>query len=197
MVIALTGKCCSGKNYISSLIEKYGYTIIDVDVISANIFNCLTKEILEIFGKDVLVKGKIDRKLVGQILFKDKTKRLTLESIIHPLVYKDIFNTLDKNPNENYLINIPLLKQSELLDRIDSILWIKSPLLLRIFRAYKRDNYGFFTLFRRIITQKKLSVKHLKTTVDIYYIDNSCFSIRLNYKLDLILNKLQRGSNDI
>lgn len=196
MVIALSGKCCSGKNYISNLFKKSGFTIIDVDVISAKIFNDIPHKIIEIFGEGVARNSVINRKLVGDILFKDSIKRKALEDVIHPLVYKDILSTLDENKGRDYIINIPLLKQSILLDRLDSIVWIKSPLLLRIYRATKRDSYKFSTLFRRIITQKKLSVKYLKTTVDIYYIDNSWFSIGLEKNLNLILNNFQRGSND-
>lgn len=193
MVMAISGKCCSGKNYISSLFESSGFTIIDVDKISADIFNQVTEEVVSIFGKDVIVNGEVDRKRVGDILFSDIQKREALEGIIHPLVYNSIFNIIDSDSQKDYIVNIPLLKQGELLERLDGIVWVNSPLLLRIFRAYRRDSYRFITLFRRIITQKKLSVKYLKTTVDIYYIDNSWFSIGLKSKLNLILNRLQRG----
>lgn len=196
MVVALSGKCCSGKNYISCMFEKRGFTIIDVDVISTEVFNCIPGKIIEIFGEGISVSGIINRKLVGNILFRDSIKRKALEDVIHPLVYKDILSTLDENPDRDYIINIPLLKQSILLDRLDSIVWIRSPFLLRIYRAVKRDSYKFSTQLRRLITQKKLSVKYLKTTVDKYYIDNSWFSIGLEKNLNLVLNNFQRGSND-
>ncbi|MGL1894434.1 MAG: dephospho-CoA kinase [Spirochaetaceae bacterium] len=193
MIIALSGKCCSGKNYISSILEDLGYTIIDVDELSKTVFTRSLKEVSELFGDSVIVDGNIDRKKVGDIIFSEPDKRLALENIIHPLVYKEIFNTLDDNPETNFVVNIPLLTDIQLVKRCRGIIWIKSPLLLRIFRAIKRDKYNFITVFKRILAQKKLSVKHFITIVDIYYIKNSWFSNKIEMDLNKILAKLQRG----
>ncbi|QEN05704.1 dephospho-CoA kinase [Thiospirochaeta perfilievii] len=188
MVIALSGKCCSGKNYISSIFESRGFKIIDVDILAGEIFSKLDNQILKIFGNTVLVNGRVDKKRVGDLLFKDKEKREELEGIIHPLVYDRIIEIIgDKG---DYIINIPLLKPSILVDYLDYIVWIKSPLLLRLYRAKHRDNYTFITLVRRIWAQKKLSVKYFITTVDIYYIYNSWFTKGLDKQVSSILNKL-------
>ena len=86
MVIALSGKCCSGKNYISDKFKSDGFTIIDVDIVSRDVFNSNQEQIIQLFGESVVVDGILSRKAVGEIVFSDKQKRLELEELIHPKV---------------------------------------------------------------------------------------------------------------
>jgi len=126
VVIALTGKCCSGKNYISDIFSRNGFTIIDVDNISRDVFDDSSDKILELFGTT-------DRSKIGSIIFSNPKFRELLEAIIH------------------------------------------------------------YTIIKRIHVQRKLSVKHLKGSVDIYYIRNSWFSMVLKRDVKNILTKLERG----
>lgn len=195
MVIAITGKCCSGKNYITNIISKENFIVLDVDVISHSVFKDSEDRIIEHFGSSILTLGKIDRKKLGNVVFSDNKKREELEGIIHPGVYREIYKVIDSDKKRDYLINIPLLTNSELIDRCDNIIWIKSPLILRIYRALKRDNYHIITVIKRIISQRKLSVKHFKSSVDISIIRNSFSSKVLNRDISLLLNRLKRGLN--
>ena len=190
MVVALSGKCCSGKNHICK--QLVGFDSIDVDLLAREAFNDSTEDIISIFGNGVLENGVVSRKLVGDILFEDNTKRTQLESILHPLTYEKIYNII-QDESRDWIINIPILKDKDLIDRCDAIIWIRSPLLLRLIRALKRDNYSFCTVIRRIMAQKELSVKYLKSNVDTYYIDNSWFSIGLKRDINAVLKRLRRG----
>lgn len=193
MVLAVSGKCCSGKNHITGIMEVYGFESIDVDLVSADIFKNSTEAIISIFGSEVLENGVVNRAKVGDQLFADKSKRAALESIIHPLTYEHIYNIIDKNPTGDYIINIPILKEMGLIERCNAIIWVQSPLLLRIYRALKRDNYTIITVLRRIMAQKKLSIKHLNSTVDKYCINNSWYSIGLERDISAVLKRLGRG----
>ncbi len=193
MVIALSGKCCSGKNYISDKFKSDGFTIIDVDIVSRDVFNSNQEQIIQLFGESVVVDGILSRKAVGEIVFSDKQKRLELEELIHPKVYQFIINQIKANSSTDYIINIPLLKKSELIEHLNGIVWIRSPLLLRIIRALKRDSYSLLVILKRIWSQKKLSVKYFKSSVDIYYIDNSWFSKQMEGSYNLTLNRLRKG----
>lgn len=192
MVIALSGKCCSGKNHVCDLLSQHGFDVIDVDLVAREAFNDSTDDILNIFGPSVVENGVVCRKLVGDILFADKDKRVALESILHPLTYTNIYKMIEDD-TKDWIINIPILKEQALIDRCYAVVWIRSPLLLRFIRALKRDKYSFFTVIRRIIAQKKLSVKYLKSIVDIYYIDNSWFSRGLKRDIKVVLKRLRRG----
>lgn len=188
MVVALSGKCCSGKNYISDLFKERGWEIVDVDIVSHNIFNKSGSEIVKLFGSSIVRDGEIDRKRVGEVVFSDSGKLRELEKIIHPKVYKEIYRKIEGEGN--YLINIPLLTDYDLVERCDYIVWIKSPLILRFFRALKRDHYSFITVFKRIYTQRKLSVKQFTNIVDIFYIRNGFNSKKVVFEFKKLLKKI-------
>lgn len=191
MVIALSGKCCSGKNYVSSLLEKRGFKIVDVDIISHEVFNKSQKEIIDSFGNDILSNGVIDRKKLGKLVFSNKAQRERLEKIIHPGVYKEIFKEIESSGK--HVINIPLLTNNELVVKCDLVIWIKSPLFLRIYRALKRDGYSIITVFKRIVSQMKLNVKHFTWDVDIYSIRNGFNLKKVDKELEKLLIKIDRG----
>lgn len=46
----------------------------------------LRERVRERFGESVLVHGEVDRKALGEIVFRDKVARRDLEAMIHPLV---------------------------------------------------------------------------------------------------------------
>lgn len=191
MVIALSGKCCSGKNYVSSLFEQKGFKIIDVDVISHKVFKESHNKIVECFGDEIMTNGEINRKKLGKIVFSKKDKREKLESIIHPGVYKEIFTQIEVKGD--FVINIPLLTSKELVAKCNYVVWINSPLILRFYRALKRDGYSIVTVIKRIITQIKLNVKHFNWDVDIYSIRNGFNLKKVEKELDKLLIKINRG----
>ncbi len=186
MVIALSGKCCSGKNYICELLRNSGFYIIDVDEISKQIFNRNIQKIIELFGTD-------NRTDIAKIIYSNKKKRMDLEELLHPIIYQEIDKEIIECGSSKVIVNIPLLNNLKFIQKCSAILWINSPLLLRFYRALKRDNYSFSTVLKRIWSQKKLSTKYLKVSVDIYYIDNSWFSFGLKRSCKTALNRLSRG----
>lgn len=186
MLVGLSGKCCSGKNYISDQLEGMGYRVIDVDLLSKEVFNNSLDDIKELFGTS-------DRKEIGDIIFRDQTMRSKLEAIIHPRVYEEIYKESESREGEVLIINIPLLNDTEFVDKTDIIIWIKSPLILRIKRALKRDHYSFKTVISRIWSQRKLSAKHFSDSADIYYIKNGLKASRLRKDLKKVITRLQRG----
>lgn len=191
MILAITGKCCSGKNYVTSILEKKDFITIDADLISRKVFNETTDKIIELFGNNIVTDGKIDRTKVADYVFSNSEKRMSLEALIHPLVYEEIFRIIDSNKDRDYIVNIPLLNNATLINRCDAVIWIKSSLLLRFVRGIKRDKLSVFTQIKRIYVQRKLSVKHLKSVVDIYIVRNSFSERVLNRDIVLLLKGLE------
>ena len=117
MVIGVTGKYCSGKNVVSGILRKQGFTEIDVDKIGHQVLAAEKKAVTDTLGRRILDRaGKIDRKKLADIVFKSKKNRIKLEAILHPLMKKRI-QTIIKNNNNNFVINAALLFQMQ-LDRL-------------------------------------------------------------------------------
>lgn len=171
MVIGVGGKYCSGKNTLCSYLEKEGWSVIDADLIGHQVLKDKSQEVTACFGKEILdEKGSIDRKKLGQIVFSSKKELVALEAIVHPVMYNRISELCTKHPKS--VINAALLEKMNVYTLCSRIIWVESPLCLRIKRALRRDKAGICSVFKRIFSQRKLKSKHLRKNVDIYTIRN-------------------------
>ena len=85
----LTGGIASGKTTISMLLEEKGAHIIDFDRLAHKAEEpgeAAWKGIVDHFGGIVLSDGKIDRKKLGDIVFKNPRELEELNCIVHPVV---------------------------------------------------------------------------------------------------------------
>ena len=88
-VIGILGGIGSGKSTVAAEFAKLGCKVIDADEIAHELLNepSVKEKLLDIFGQDILDSSdKIDRKKLAEIVFTDKKKIASLNSIIHPLV---------------------------------------------------------------------------------------------------------------
>ena len=56
MVIGVTGGIASGKSTVVSFFKEWGADIIDVDKLGWEVLESKQKEVIKVFGKEVLVK---------------------------------------------------------------------------------------------------------------------------------------------
>ena len=174
--VALTGGIGAGKSTITSKFHALGTPIIDSDIISRSIVApgkpCLDAIISE-FGKKILdLRGEIHRQKLRNIIFNDSEAKKRLESIVHPVIYKEI---ADEISNINYpycLIVVPLLIETRATERFDRILLIDVTEKTQLIRAAKRD---------------KASIKHILETIK----NQTSRKQRLHYADDIIDNNTE------
>ena len=96
--IGITGSISSGKSSITRYLQNKKYVVIDSDEISRNLMNepRVIKEVVKVFGNDILIDNKVNRKKLGSIIFSDNHKKEQLNKIIHPLVKKEILKLIDR-----------------------------------------------------------------------------------------------------
>lgn len=113
--IAITGNISTGKSEALKIFKKLGAYTIDADEISHDLLENdldIKKNILKLFGKKILEKGKIDRKKIAKIVFSDENKLKKLEKLIHPKILNEIEKEYEKVKNKNYdffIVEMPLL----------------------------------------------------------------------------------------
>lgn len=92
--IGLTGGIGSGKSTVSQLLSELGAFVIDADKVGHEIYlpgKEAWKQVTAAFGQDILAPDQtIDRKKLGAIVFSGEEHRKKLNSIVHPLMFKDI-----------------------------------------------------------------------------------------------------------
>jgi dephospho-CoA kinase len=147
LIIGLTGGVASGKNFVASQFEKLKIPVFDADL-QVHKLLASNKEVFLLVKQNfpkAIIDDRIDRKLLGAEVFKDKNKLQKLEQIIYPFLQKeeDLFikNCRVKH-HKIVLLNIPLLfekssQKNSSYNRCDkSIAVIVSPLVQ--FQRFKK-----------------------------------------------------------
>ncbi len=189
MVVGLTGSIASGKSLVTNYLRKLNYQVIDSDVISHNILflDDVKKEIVNAFGKEVLVDNNIDRKILGNIVFNDINKKSLLESIMLPFIVSEIKKQLSQT-DEILFLDAPLLIEYNLQYLVDKIIVIKVDEDIQLKRLMERDNITKEYAIKKIESQLP-SIEKLKYAN--FIIDNS-HDINSTYnQVDKILKQLE------
>ncbi len=193
--IALTGGIGSGKSTVSAMFQKHGVPIIDTDIIAREIVKpetvCLDSIITE-FGIDILNNDNtLNRDKLRHIIFSDELAKKILEDILHPVIYKEIENQISNIDYPYCIIVIPLLIETNAMERFDRILVIKTSKILQIERVTNRDDASTQIIEKMINSQTSDNLR-LKYADDV--IDNDVKIEELNNKVHKLHNKFLKLS---
>jgi len=88
--VGLTGGIASGKSTVSTILEELGGHVIDSDTITHELLGPgqqVSEAVVREFGDGIVGQdGRIDRRLLGAIVFDDPRRRAVLNALIHPEV---------------------------------------------------------------------------------------------------------------
>jgi len=172
-VWGLAGKYCAGKNRAGRFLEEEGCILVDADRLGHQVLEENRQELVRRFGPSALdEQGRVDRRALGALAFRDPAMLKELESLVHPPVIARIGEVIRENPGRIVVINAALLFSSRLHLRCSRVLWVTAPLAVRFFRGLRRDRMSPVKVFRRIWVQRKLSPQPWRKDVDIYTIPN-------------------------
>jgi dephospho-CoA kinase len=88
-LVGLTGGVGSGKSTVHGMLRKLGAEVVDADEASHAVYEPGTpgfEAVLREFGEGYVRDGRIDRRALGELVFKDPDARRRLNAIVHPLV---------------------------------------------------------------------------------------------------------------
>ena len=205
MVIGLTGGIGTGKSTVSQILRNKGFSVIDLDVISHKVieFPSVVEKIVKNFGKEVLENNEnnndgnrtISREKLGKIIFSDREKRFTLNSIMHPeilrIMQKKILKCKSKNEKENKIIfvEIQLLFEVQWEKEFDYILLVAAKRDIQVRRVLERDKRSEKEAWNIINSQMSLDEKRGKSD---FVIENDGNIDDLNRKVDKFLKILEQ-----
>ncbi|GBU24263.1 dephospho-CoA kinase [Fibrobacteria bacterium R8-3-H12] len=92
-MLAITGLIGSGKSLVASVVREAGFEVLDADALAHELYRenaALRKKIAEEFGGEAVLENGINRAYVSRIVFNDAQKLCLLESIVHPLLLREI-----------------------------------------------------------------------------------------------------------
>ena len=188
MVIGVAGKYCAGKNTVVDLLERHGYSSIDVDSLGHRALDKEKNGIVHTFGTSVLDnEGNVDRKKLGRMVFGNTRALEKLERIVHPRMAEMVRTIINEKNRSKVVINAALLFHMGLDSECDLIFWVKAPLPVRIKRAMKRDSLSLIEAVKRFWSQRKLTPQSSGKGAEIYYVQNSGNKRKLKTRVNTIL----------
>ena len=205
MVIGLTGGIGTGKSTVSQILRNKGFSVIDLDVISHKVieFPSIVEKIVKNFGKEVLENNEnnndgnrtVSREKLGKIIFSNREKRFTLNSIMHPeilrIMHKKILECESKNEKENKIIfvEIQLLFEVQWEKEFDYILLVAAKRDIQVRRVLERDKRSEKEAWNIINSQMSLDEKRGKSD---FVIENDGNIDDLNREVDKFLKILEQ-----
>jgi dephospho-CoA kinase len=176
-VVGLTGRYCSGKGSAARVFASLGFAVVDADELSHDVMAEKAKEIISVFGPSARAKdGRVDRRTLGRIIFKDPVLRTRLEGILYPSITERIFRFIDEAQG-SVVINAPLLQRAGLEKVCTAVVFVRAPALVRLIRAMRRDALSLRDAWARINAQRDVSPQSIRTGVDTYSVLN-CSNVR-------------------
>lgn len=183
LVIGLTGQTGAGKSTVSKIFAENGFAVINADLISRKVVEkgekCLD-ELTEIFSPCILNDdGTLNRKVLGGIVFTDKTKLEMLNSIIYPYITSEILEEIKNYSESGYkliLLDAPTLFESHADDFCEIIISVIADEEIREKRIIKRDG----------LTQKQAQDRMNSQHDADFFAANSDFVIENNDAIDTV-----------
>ena len=213
MVICVAGPMAAGKNYVCSILEERGFFCVDADLVIHQVIKEKEEEIFLQFKEEAAAAGlelknsdgNLDRRALGELLFKNPNLLAKQESLVYPAFERRIQEMIDENQKASqaqdgggavqpitvgqpaadfsqaqkaggFAINATLLyKTPALLRQCKKIIYVDAPLLVRVWRSRRRDKMPLLQILRRMKAQKGLEGQYKK-----FAAENNIEFIRVN-----------------
>jgi dephospho-CoA kinase len=141
-VIGLTGGIGCGKSLAAQYFAELGALVVDADQLARAAIERGSDgfdEVVAIFGDGILKDGNIDRRALGDLIFKDPTAKAQLENIIHPFVRREFEEAVASLKGDQVLVyEIPLLVETKAHEKFDVVITVESEMENRIARLRGR-----------------------------------------------------------
>jgi dephospho-CoA kinase len=142
LVVGLTGGIGSGKSLAAQFFAELGALVIDADQLARDAIERGSDgfdELSATFGDSILSNGLVDRRALGELVFRDAEAKKKLEGIIHPIVRREFEEAVQSLEQDQILIyEIPLLFETKAMERFDYIVTVESDMQLRKDRLLKK-----------------------------------------------------------
>jgi dephospho-CoA kinase len=141
--VGITGGIGSGKTTVCKIFELLHIPVFYADDVAKKLMVNdveLVNQIKAVFGENSYLKNDtLNRKHISNIVFNDKNKLNTLNSLVHPAVFKAMDIWVSKQSSKYVVKEAALLFETGSYKKNDYNILVSCDLELRIKRIAKRD----------------------------------------------------------
>lgn len=155
--IGLTGGIGSGKSIVSRI-----FSCLQVPVFSADDEAKIIMEsdqdvqmaLKELFGEQLYSGGKLNKNMLGELIFNNKMNIANVNAIVHPVVVERFNRWAENNAESDFIImEAAIIFETGVNRYLDMVINITAPEELRIDRVCKRDGVSKEKVIARINNQ--------------------------------------------
>ncbi|MBX2807917.1 MAG: dephospho-CoA kinase [Cellvibrionaceae bacterium] len=169
-VLGLTGGIGCGKSAATAQFAHHGIQIVDADIIAREVVapgSAALDAIAAHFGQAIrLTDGRLDRKALRAAVFADPSKKVWLETLLHPLIRQRIQQQLEAAHPPYVVLCAPLLLETDLHRLADRIAVIDCDEHTQLERALRRDHSDADSI-KRIMAQQLSRQQRLRKADDV------------------------------
>ena len=175
-VIGLTGGIACGKTHIAATLQDMGAKVLDADAISRSVTapgGEALPMVRTVFGDGVFDGEVLNRRRLGDVVFKDEAARRQLEEIIHPLVIGKMQRLTAESDMPIVVWDVPLLYETGMDKACDEVWCAYVSENEQVRRVMRRDGLTREQALDRIASQwplreKKARAQHVINTAGNY-----------------------------
>ncbi len=215
--VVITGSIGSGKSAVCELLRDRGFEIIDADRISHCVLDRCAVQVAEIFGAQYVVQkdvqaanlnpqaefnarsneeissaicASVDRKKLGELVFKDPAELAKLEALLHPKITAEILSQAQalEVKRRLYFVDIPLFFEGKRYEFFDKVAVVYAPKDTLIARVMKRNGLDHAAAKHRVELQTDIEQKRVMAD---FVIDNSGDLSALEAAVERFLKELK------
>ncbi|CAK9441611.1 uncharacterized protein LODBEIA_P54790 [Lodderomyces beijingensis] len=150
LIVGLTGGIACGKSTVSQELQrKYKLTVVDADLIAREVvepgrpaYNKIVKAFKDVPDLVNATDKSLNRATLGQVVFHDRRRLRTLNSIVHPAVKWEIAKQILRayiSLRSLVILDVPLLFESQLYLVCGLIVTVSTTPELQVERLLKRN----------------------------------------------------------
>ena len=133
--VGLTGGIATGKTTVGLMFVNLGCHLIDSDQITHHLFEPgqeVHSAVVQAFGPNIVAAdGTIDRKILGDIVFKDPAAREKLNGLVHPAVIRRqqefLGEVAQKDPQGVGIVSAALMVEIGTYKNYDKVVVVSCP----------------------------------------------------------------------
>jgi dephospho-CoA kinase len=171
--IGLTGGIGSGKTTVAHIFEVLGIPVYYADDAAKRLMNKdehLKQQIIEHFGEESYVDGKLNRSYLSAVVFSDVEKTKLINSVIHPATIADAELWMSKQTAPYAIKEAALIFEANAEKQLDLVIGVQSPLPIRMQRVMQRDNISEEAVLARM--QKQMNEEEKMSRCDFVIIND-------------------------
>lgn len=143
MKIIICGKSASGKSTLANeLVKRYMNAVhLDIDKVSHYVLTLeeVKQNLIKTFGSNVVEENKVNRKILGNIVFSSDIEMQKLTDITWQAMEKEIDKFIANNEDKVIILDWILLPKTKYFEQSDIRILLDIPYEIRKQRALLRD----------------------------------------------------------